>query len=69
MTSKQTLGWIGASVAAGIFPTLHMSFAAETLAVNGDVAGEHKPASDPGVWNALPNESGIDDSVPRPIAG
>ena len=33
MINKQRLGWIGASIAAGIFPTFQMSFAPETLAL------------------------------------
>lgn len=32
MINKQRLGWIGASIAAGFFPTFQMSFAPETLA-------------------------------------
>lgn len=30
--NKQRLGWIGASIAAGIFPTLQMTFASQTFA-------------------------------------
>jgi|AraplaDrversion2_2_1032049.scaffolds.fasta_scaffold50900_2 hypothetical protein len=55
--NKQRLGWIGASIAAGIFPTFQMTFAPETL------AGPEHPESDqasghtvdaPPAWSGQP---------------
>ena len=34
MMNKHRLGWIGASIAAGILPTFQMAFAPETLAAH-----------------------------------
>lgn len=39
MMNKQRLGWIGASIAAGIFPTFQMTFGPETLASPADPDG------------------------------
>jgi hypothetical protein len=40
MMNKHRLGWIGASITAGIFPTFQMAFAPETLVAHA--GSEHR---------------------------
>jgi hypothetical protein len=60
MMNKQRLGWIGASIAAGIFPTFHMTFGAETLASPADTDGhgsdraQESPADQIAAWGTRP---------------
>jgi hypothetical protein len=53
--NRQRLGWIGASIAAGIFPTVQMTFAPKTLASHtGSEGGERgdapRDAGDVQMW-------------------
>lgn len=60
MMNKHRLGWIGASIAAGIFPTFQMTFAPETLAAHAgsDDSVDDQAAADQAqalpVWSGQP---------------
>ena len=43
MMDNRKLGWLGASIAAGILPTFQMTFASETLASSWNSAGLADP--------------------------
>lgn len=74
MIRKQTLGWIGASVAAGLYPTFSMSFAAETLASEGGDAQPDAPDDEAGrdatqPWVAATANRPDHQSISRPSLG
>jgi hypothetical protein len=60
MMNKHRLGWIGASIAAGIFPTFQMAFAPETLAAPAgpEDSESDQPAADQAdtlpLWSGQP---------------
>ena len=62
MMNKQRLGWIGASIAAGIFPTFQMTFGAETLASPADPDGHGSDRAQEfqtdqiAAWSARPSD-------------